>query len=626
MEKMRMESVDMTKQNVNKIAALFPNCITEVLDEEKSSPEKKVYKKVINFDMLRQMLSGDVLEGGEAYEFTWVGKKRAIVEANRPIRKTLRPCPEESVNWDTTENLYIEGENLQVLKLLQESYLNSVKVIYIDPPYNTGGDFIYNDNFTTKKKDYDEESGVYGENGEKLFKNTDTNGRFHSDWCSMIYSRLLLARNLLKDDGAIFISIDDNEVENLIKICDEVFGRENRLAILVWKKKYTGGKGTSTFADYHEYILAYAKKIVSLGEISMARPDEEKGKFVLEDEYLEERGRYYTRPLKSNLDPRPTLVYPIELPNGGTVTTQWICATDTYEQLLRDGRIEFKDSKSSKYPVYKKFYESDGGGKVKIPSFIEISNNNEAKEELKALFGIVQTRDLPFQTPKPTKLLELFVQNFSGDGDIVMDFFAGSSSTAHATFNANFKDGKSRRFIMIQSDEGNDLRGSEYTSIADFGKERRRRAGKAILEEGGLLSQGLDVGFRVLKLDDGNMNDVYYSAGEFQQNMLSLLESNIKSDRNDLDLLFGCLLDWGLPLSLPFNTEITEGCSLYLYNEGDLIACFNENIPDSVVRAIAKKQPLKAVFRDSSFSGSPAKINVGEIFKMLSPDTSVKIM
>lgn len=626
MEKMRMESVDMTKQNVNKIAALFPNCITEVLDEEKSSPEKKVYKKVINFDMLRQMLSGDVLEGGEAYEFTWVGKKRAIVEANRPIRKTLRPCPEESVNWDTTENLYIEGENLQVLKLLQESYLNSVKVIYIDPPYNTGGDFIYNDNFITKKKDYDEESGVYGENGEKLFKNTDTNGRFHSDWCSMIYSRLLLARNLLKDDGAIFISIDDNEVENLIKICDEVFGRENRLAILVWKKKYTGGKGTSTFADYHEYILAYAKKIVSLGEISMARPDEEKGKFVLEDEYLEERGRYYTRPLKSNLDPRPTLVYPIELPNGGTVTTQWICAKDTYEQLLRDGRIEFKDSKSSKYPVYKKFYESDGGGKVKIPSFIEISNNNEAKEELKALFGIVQTRDLPFQTPKPTKLLELFVQNFSGDGDIVMDFFAGSSSTAHATFSANFKDGKSRRFIMVQSDEGNDLRGSEYTSIADFGKERIRRAGKAILEEGGLLSQGLDVGFRVLKLDDGNMNDVYYSAGEFQQNMLSLLESNIKSDRNDLDLLFGCLLDWGLPLSLPFNTEIIEGCSVYLYNEGDLIACFNENIPDSVVRAIAKKQPLKAVFRDSSFSGSPAKINVGEIFKMLSPDTSVKIM
>lgn len=347
---------------------------------------------------------------------------------------------------------------------------------------------------------------------------------------------------------------------------------------------------------------------------------------MLEDEYLEERGRYYTRPLKSNLDPRPTLVYPIELPNGGTVTTQWICAKDTYEQLLRDGRIEFKDSKSSKYPVYKKFYESDGGGKVKIPSFIEISNNNEAKEELKALFGIVQTRDLPFQTPKPTKLLELFVQNFSGDGDIVMDFFAGSSSTAHATFNANFKDGKSRRFIMVQSDEGNDLRGSEYTSIADFGKERIRRAGKAILEEGGLLSQGLDVGFRVLKLDDGNMNDVYYSAGDYQQNMLSLLESNIKSDRNDLDLLFGCLLDWGLPLSLPFNTEIIEGCSVYLYNEGDLIACFNENISDSVVRAIAKKQPLKAVFRDSSFSGSPAKINVGEIFKMLSPDTSVKIM
>lgn len=626
MEKMRMESVNMTEQNVDKIAALFPNCITEALDAEHSTPEHKVYKKVVNFELLKQMLSGEVLDGDEAYEFTWVGKKAAIVEANKPIRNTLRPSPEESVDWDTTKNLYIEGENLAVLKLLQESYLNSVKLIYIDPPYNTGGDFIYNDNFSIGKKDYEEDSGVYGEDGEKLFKNTDTNGRFHSDWCSMIYSRLLLARNLLREDGAIFISIDDNEVENLTKISDEVFGRENRLAILVWKKKYTGGKGTSTFADYHEYILAYAKKAASLGEISMARPDEEKGKFVLEDEYLEERGRYYTRPLKSNLDPRPTLVYPIDLPDGGSVTTQWICAKDTYEQLLREGRIEFKDSKSSKYPVYKKFYESDGGGNVKIPSFIEVSNNNEAKEELKALFGIVQTRDLPFQTPKPTKLLELFVENLSGDDDIVMDFFAGSSSTAHAVFNSNARDGKNRHFIMVQSDEGNDLRGSEYTSIAEFGKERIRRAGKAVAEGSGILSQNLDIGFRVLRLDEGNMNEVYYSAGEYHQDMLSLLESNIKSDRTDLDLLFGCLLDWGLPLSLPFKTDVIDGCSVHSYNDGDLIACFDENIPDSVVRNIAKRKPLKAVFRDSGFEGSPAKINVGEIFKMLSPDTSVKII
>lgn len=620
MEKMRMETPNLTTENIEKIGALFPNCITETKDENGK------LKKAVNFDILRQMLSKDVVEGDEAYEFTWVGKKAAIVEANKPIRKTLRPCPEESVDWDTTENLYIEGDNLEALKLLQESYLGKVKLIYIDPPYNTGGDFIYNDNFSASRKEYDEDSGVYGEAGEKLFKNTDTNGRFHSDWCSMIFSRLLLARNLLSEDGVIFLSIDDNEVENLTKICDEVFGRENRLAILVWKKKYTGGKGTSTFADYHEYVLSYAKKAVSLGEISMARPDEEKDKFILEDEYLEERGRYYTRPLKSNLDPRPTLVYPIELPNGESVTTQWICAKDTYLQLLHEGRIEFKDSKSSKYPVYKKFYENDGGGNVKIPSFLEISNNNEAKEELKALFNIIQTRDLPFQTPKPTKLLELFVENLSGTDSIVMDFFAGSSSTAHAVFNVNARDGKRRKFIMIQADEGNDLRGSEYSNIADFGKERIRRAGKAVVNQTGILAQDLDIGFRVLKVADSNMNDVYYSANEYHQGMLTLLESNIKSDRNDLDLLFGCLLEWGLPLSMPYKSEIFEGCTVHTYNEGDLIACFEENIPDAVIKEIARRQPLRAVFRDSSFTGSPAKINVGEIFKMLAPDTRVKVI
>ena len=509
---------------------------------------------------------------------------------------------------------------------MQESYLGAVKLIYIDPPYNTGGDFIYRDNYLISKQEYDEMIGAYSEEGEKLFKNTDTNGRFHSDWCSMIYSRLLLARNFLSQDGTIFISIDDNEVENLTKICDEIFGRENRLAILVWKKKYTGGKGTSTFADYHEYILAYAKKASSLGKISMARPDDEKDKFVFEDDYLPERGRYYTRPLKSNLDPRPTLVYPIDLPNGETVTTQWICAKDTYLQLLSEGRIEFKDSKTSKYPVYKKFYEKDGGGNVKIPSFLEISNNNEAKEELKALFNIDQTRDLPFQTPKPTKLLELFVENLSGENDIIMDFFAGSSSTAHAVMNVNGRDGKNRKYIMIQADEGNDLRGSEYTNIAEFGKERIRRAGKAVLETAGLLSGNLDVGFRVLKIDETNMNEVYYAVNDYQQGMLSLLESNIKSDRTDLDLLFGCVLDWGLSLSLPYTSEIVDDCIVHNYNDGDLIACFEENVPESVIEAIAKQRPLRAVFRDSSFVDSPSKINVGEIFKMLAPDTSVKVI
>ena len=620
MDKMRMESVDMTAQNIEKIGALFPNCITETVDENGKA------KKAINFELLKQMLSGDVIEGSEAYEFTWVGKKAAIVEAHRPIRKTLRPCKEESVNWDTTENLYIEGDNLEVLKLLQESYLGAVKMIYIDPPYNTGSDFVYADDFRIKSEDYAEEIGQFNYEGDRLFANTDTNGRYHSDWCSMMYSRLLVAHSMLRDDGVIFISIDDNEVENLIKIADEVFGRRNRLAVLVWKKKYTGGKGTSTFVDYHEYILAYAKEIDSIGEITMSRPDEEKGKFTQKDEYFEERGMYYTRPLKSNLDPRPTLVYPIELPDGGTVTTQWICAKDTYEELLRDGRIEFKSSQSSKYPVYKKFYEKDGGGNVKIPSFLEISNNNEAKEELKSLFDIVQTRDLPFQTPKPTKLLEVFVENLSSQNDIVMDFFSGSASTAHAVFNVNARDGKQRKFIMVQLNENKEIRGNEFSSICEIGKERIRRAGKKVKEESPLTTQNLDVGFRVFKLDETNMTDVYYSADEYSQGMLSMLESNVKRDRTDLDLLFGCLLEWGLPLSLPYTSEQIEGCTVHTYNDGDLIACFDENIPGSVIKAIAKRQPLRAVFRDSSFASSPSKINVGEIFKLLAPETRVKVI
>ncbi|WP_346746346.1 site-specific DNA-methyltransferase [uncultured Campylobacter sp.] len=632
MDKMKMETADITAQNIEKIGALFPNCITEILDEEKSTAENKVYKKAINFELLKQMLSKDVVDGNEAYEFTWVGKKASIIEANKPIRKTLRPCKDESVNWNKTENLYIEGDNLEVLKLLQESYLGKVKMIYIDPPYNTGNDFIYNDDFKMSSDEYASESGEIDEAGNRMFKNTDSNGRFHSDWCSMIYPRLLLARNLLSDDGVIFISIDDNEVENLTKLADEIFSRCNRLAILVWKKKYTGGKGTNTFVDYHEYILAYAKEINNIGEISMSRPNEEKGKFTQKDIYYEERGMYYTRPLKSNLDPRPTLVYPINLPNGESVTTQWICAKETYEELLRDGRIEFKNSKSSKYPVYKKFYEKDGGGNVKIPSFLELSNNNEAKEELKELFGITQTRDLPFQTPKPTKLLEFFIENFSNNNDVIMDFFSGSSSSAHALFNANMQDNAHRKFIMVQlpekTDEASEAYKAGYKNICEIGKERIRRAGKKILEENkdkeGI--ENLDTGFRVLKLDDTNMRDVYYSASEYSQDLLSTLESNVKPDRSDLDLLFGCLLEWGLPLSLPYACEKIGEYTVHNYNDGDLIACFNENISENVIKEIAKKRPLRAVFRDSSFADSPSKINVAEIFKLLAPDTRVKVI
>lgn len=441
------------------------------------------------------------------YEFNWEGKELAYKLAQTPSTRTLIPDKESSKNWDTTENLYIEGDNLEVLKLLQKSYFGKVKMIYIDPPYNTGNDFVYHDNFKDNIANYKEITN------QSTKANSETNGRYHTDWLNMMYPRLKLARNLLREDGVIFISIDDNENSNLIRIGDEIFSENNRLAILIWKKKYTGGKGSSTFADYHEYILVYSKDKNSIGEISMARPEEEKEKFIYKDKYFNERGRYYTRPLKSNLDPRPTLVYPIELPDGSSVTTQWICAKDTYEKLKLEGRIEFKDSFTSEYPVYKKFYEFDSDGKVKIPSFIEISNNNEAKSELKNIFNIKQTRDLPFQTPKPTPLLKLFIDNFTEENDIIMDFFSGSASTAHAVFSSNIENNTNKRFLMVQLPEKlpekDDIRGNEFLNICEIGKERIRRAGDKIVSENkdkeGI--ENLDIGFKVFKLSYDNSNN-----------------------------------------------------------------------------------------------------------------------
>lgn len=441
------------------------------------------------------------------YEFNWEGKELAYKLAQTPSMGILIPDKESSKNWDDTENLYIEGDNLEVLKLLQKSYFGKVKMIYIDPPYNTGNDFVYNDNFRNNIASHNDVTS------KTTNVNPETNGRYHTDWLNMMYPRLKLARNLLREDGVIFISIDDIEISNLIRIGDEIFSENNRLAILIWRKKYTGGKGSSTFADYHEYILVYSKDKNSIGEISMTRPEEEKEKFIYKDKYFNERGRYYTRPLKSNLDPRPTLVYPIELPDGSSVTTQWICAKDTYEKLKLEGRIEFKDSFTSEYPVYKKFYEFDSDGKVKIPSFIEISNNNEAKSELKNIFNIKQARDLPFQTPKPTPLLKLFIDNFTEENDIIMDFFSGSASTAHAVFSSNIENNTNKRFLMVQLPEKDDIRGNEFLNICEIGKERIRRAGDKIVSENkdkeGI--ENLDIGFKVFKLDYNKEDNKMYN-------------------------------------------------------------------------------------------------------------------
>ena len=622
MNKMKFESPDMTAQNIERIAALFPNCITEMLDEEHSTPEKKVYKRAVNFELLKQMLSPDVVDGDEAYEFTWVGKKAAIVEANKPIRKTLRPCVEESKDWDTTENLYIEGDNLEVLKLLQESYLGKVKMIYIDPPYNTGNDFIYADDFMRSQEEENEQMGMYDEDENRLFKNTDTNGRFHSDWCSMIYSRLMLARNLLTDDGVIFISIDDNEAKDLMSICDEVFGHSNFLATFAWQKKYGPANDAKGVSATHEYILLYGKVSNLWVPGLLPRSDEQLKAYKNPDN--DPRGVWRA----SDLSARTYSVscdYIITGPTGlkfsPPPSRSWIVNEESYQRMLADNRITFGADGTGR-PMQKKFITEVKDGitpETWLPRE-KGGDNKIARYELKEIFP-----ENLFDTPKPSKLIK-YLETIAGtrDTDIVLDFFSGSATTAHAVMQLNAEDGGHRKFIMVQlsekCDESSEAYKAGYKNICEIGKERIRRAGDKIKSESPMTTQDLDIGFRVLKLDDTNMKDVYYAPDDYDQGMLAALESNIKDDRTDLDLLFGCLIDWGLPLSLPYKSEQIDGCTVHTYNGGDLIACFDANIPESVVKEIAQRKPLRAVFRDSGFASSPEKINVFEIFKLYMPE------
>lgn len=661
MDKMRMESVDMTAQNIEKIGALFPNCITETVDEN-GHP-----KKAINFEILKQMLSGDVLEGDEAYEFTWVGKKAAIVEANKPIRKTLRPCKEESVDWDTTENLYIEGDNLEVLKLLQESYLGKVKMIYIDPPYNTGNDFIYNDDFKISGSDYSEEIGEYDEDGYKLFKNTDSNGRFHSDWASMMYSRLMLSRNLLTPDGVIFISINDKEISGLKDICNEIFGESNFLATLIWDKNHSAQAGI--FKVYHEYVLVYCKDIINIKLPKSLEHD------LFEAGAMKKvSGRHpaseFTFPAGTRFDAHDGTIFvgiygdteKVEVTKGRLIAKNGETLEDVtlkagftqanqMKQFFYGDRDSLVDSQGQK--IIEFYFNSTGKIKIVKERSVEspqttchYGTQGAASTELANLFELDES---PFSSPKPVSMLKDFIIRFVNDGDTILDFFSGSATTAHAVFESNVQNNMKVKYILVQIAEDLDKSlksaqkdavrtlqvGIEFLdsiekehTICEIGKERIRRAGKKIIEENkdkeGI--EKLDIGFRVLKIDDSNMTDVYYSPAEYSQDLLSTLESNVKADRTDLDLLFGCLLEWGLPLSLPYSAEEMDGCTVHNYNDGDLIACFDENVPDSVIKAIAKKQPLRAVFRDSSFADSPSKINVEEIFKLLAPDTRVKVI
>lgn len=622
MDKLKMETPDLTQTNIEKLAALFPSCITEAWGEDGK------LKKAVNFEILRQMLSDVVLEGNEAYEFTWVGKKAAIVEANRPIRKTLRPCPAESVDWDSTENLYIEGDNLEVLKLLQESYLGKVKMIYIDPPYNTGNDFIYRDDFAMGGEEYSEESGQVDENGDRLFRNTDSNGRFHSDWCSMIYSRLMLARNLLSDDGVIFISIDDGEVGNLREICDEIFGLSNFLANLIWEKKYTVANDALFFSDNHDHLLCYVKNTSSFIVGKLLRTAEMDAAYKNPDGHP--KGPWKATPLHAKSGSADSANFSYTFANGVTFKPP----AGTYSRYSAETLKRFDDNDEiwfgkdgTAVPSRKTFLcdlKNSGVVPRTIIPFSLGGHNHEAVDEVRLLLN-----NNVFTNPKPIKLLRhlLTLANLKKDS-IVLDFFSGSATTAHAVMQMNAEDGGHRKFIMVQlpepCDEKSEAYKAGYPNICEIGKERIRRAAKKIAADN--PGKPFDGGFRVFKLDDTNMTDVYYSAGEYDQNMLDQLVSNIKPDRTDLDLLFGCLLEWGLPLSMPYTSEKIEGCTIHTYNGGDLIACFDENIPDTVIKEIAKRQPLRAVFRDSSFADSPAKINVGEIFKMLAPDTRVKVL
>ena len=650
MDHMKFETPDMTAQNIDKIAALFPNCVTEMRGEDGK------LKRGVNFEMLKQMLSPYVVDGDERYEFTWVGKKASIVQANKPIRKTLRPCPEESKNWDTTENLYIEGDNLEVLKLLQEAYLGKVKMIYIDPPYNTGHDFIYNDRFEMDKQEYDRQIGLFDEEGNKQYaENSESNPRFHSDWCSMMYPRLMLARNMLADDGLLFVSIDDNEEQNIRKLCDEVFGESNFVACIVWQKIHSIKNDAKYFSENHEYALVYAKSIDSIKLTLLPRTKDMNDRYKNPDD--DPRGSWQSGDLvasgeRSNghfLVTSPKTGKTFDVPQG----KHWVYSQENLLAMVADNRIWFGDDGNS-FPRKKRFLTEVQDGRTPNTLWLseEVGHNQAAAREVKALFDDRKF----FDFPKPVNYIKQMLQIATDSDSIIMDFFSGSATTAHAVMAQNFQDvydGKpgKRKFIMVQlpepCSEKSEAYKVGYKNICEIGKERIRRAGEAermnveatagstlrwhqnSFDELGnkiFTPHDVDIGFRVFKVDDTNMKDVYYSADEYEQDNLFNMISNIKEDRTDLDLLFGCLLEWGIPISMPYTSEQVEGCTVHTYNDGDLIACFDENVPETLIKEIARRKPLRAVFRDSSFADSPAKINVFEIFKLLSADTRVKVI
>ena len=575
-------------------------------------------KRVVNFDVLRQLLGDNAVEDApEAYEFNWVGKQAARAEVLKPIKKTLRPVKEDSVDWDNTQNLYIEGDNLEVLKLLQKSYLGKVKMIYIDPPYNTGNDFVYHDDFAMSADEYAEASGSVDELGNKYIKNMDSNGRFHSDWCSMIYSRLMVARTLLTEDGVIFISIDDNEVENLRKICDEVFGEGNFIAQLVWERAFSPKNDAKFVSNSHDYVLMIAKESCNFKIGRLDRTAEANARYSNPDN--DPRGVWMSSDI-SVKSYNADYDYPITTPSGRVVEPPagrcWSLSKKAFFERLQDNRIWF-GANGDNTPRIKRFLSElkhEGMAPTSILFYKEVGHSQEGAQEVVSLFGDKGV----FDGPKPVRLIERLITlaNLKEDS-IVLDFFSGSGTTAHALMQVNAKNEKSCKFILVQlpeevSETKKDL---GYKNICEIGEERIRRAGKKIKEESPLTTADLDTGFRVFRLDEGNYEDVNRSPKEFKQDQLDLFLNNIKTDRNDLDLLFGCMLDWGVQLSLPMTQEVVDGKTIYTVNDGDLVACFAENVSEDVVKAMAEKMPLRVIFRDSCFAQDADKINIYETFK-----------
>lgn len=619
MDKVKMTTPDGVTENIEKLGALFPAAMTEMRGEDGT------LRKGIDFEKLKQLLSRDIVEGGERYEFSWVGKKAAMAEAARPTTETLRPVKADSRDWDTTENLYIEGDNLAALKILQESYLGKVKMIYIDPPYNTGNDFIYKDNTTHTQYEEDSQMGMFDDDDNHLFKNIDTNGRFHSDWCSMMYTRLRIARNFLTDNGAIFISIDDHENDNIKKLCNEVFGEHNFVACVVWQRNYAPISLKKFFSESHEYCFVYAKNINSFEMNLLPRTEKQNKDYTNPDN--DPRGVWKV----GNLTVGPAVekqVYEITGPTGKKFLPPsgycWRFTQERFAELRKDNRIWF-GSDGNGSPVPKLFLTEvqNGVTPMTLWTFDEAGHNQIATRELRDIFG-----KSIFTSPKPTKYILRYLQIGSNADDIILDFFSGSATTAHAVMQLNAEDGGHRKFIMVQlpepCDEKSEAYKAGYKNICEIGKERIRRAGDKIKAEH--PDADLDIGFRVFRVDSSNMRDVFYKPEEFTQTMLGETVSNIKPDRTDLDLLYACLLDCGVPIHLPHTTTTVDGCTIHNVDNGALMACFDEHIPHSVIRAMAAEAPLQVIFRDSAFAADADKINVTEIFKNLSPDTKVRVI